>query len=193
VTLSLSATPLSTQNPTKRSGKERGEVSSTPFLYTTCFTCIYLHTNGNGVPARKPPLHSFGAPPDRRRVLASCVPESCFGRSWVGPASAESESEKRKTAIQARGNSFASWLGGDHNAGAIHSQARPRGNFSGRTHGATHGFGHSGGHTGPIWADGGPALLLSGSPARWGVSPARWGAAAVFCLYFAPAPLCDAF
>jgi hypothetical protein len=108
VTLSLSATPLSTQNPTKRSGKERGEVSSTPFLYTTCFTCIYLHTNGNGVPARKPPLHSFGAPPDRRRVLASCVPESCFGRSWVGPASAESESEKRKTAIQARGNSFSS-------------------------------------------------------------------------------------
>ena len=46
------------------------------------------------------------------------------------------------------------------------------------------GFGHSGGHTGPIWTDGGLALLLPGSPGQMG---GQSHAAAVFCMYFAPA------
>ena len=46
------------------------------------------------------------------------------------------------------------------------------------------GFGQSGGHLIPIWTDGGLALLLPGSPGQMG---GQSHAAAVFCLYFAPA------
>ena len=46
------------------------------------------------------------------------------------------------------------------------------------------GFGHSGGQIIPIGTDGGLALLLPGSPGQMG---GQSHAAAVFCLYFAPA------
>ena len=46
------------------------------------------------------------------------------------------------------------------------------------------GFGHLGGQKSPIGTDGGLALLLPGSPGQMG---GQSHAAAVFCLYFAPA------